>query len=574
MYIYMPCSYSKDNRDNNECDRTRKHADSLGVLLEQHWLHCRHLESERSWFMNAYAVVVGGVAAFISTTELKPSPILVFLVGFIIVFTFVGFFLTTRWTYSFECHRKKVNELSRILWLVSGRNELFDPTMDIPAMYILPGSNWFSKIVNEWFRTRYWFPLFYLLISLGLVYLSSDLFMQYHNSAQYIRACYTMLSMASLAFIVAVPLCVSWWSSLTRLDKNKRIILEGCNGEWAQKQYLPFLVQEAVKGNIELLAVDISPELKLCNPRISALWKEAKDKGKACYVDKVRNKTIYEALYNIYSVFIVTPDGVHSEVTRFWLERLATNGEIFIEKPLDASLNSAFELENNLAKQKEKVFVFDHYLARAYPFLIKKLHQKRGGRLTKIEFFILEQTEITLQRKITLDKGMIFDLFSHVLALTVAILDKNLTPSVTRLKEMEINQVEAGQYNDCPINGETFALINGGIVNESIELKSAVGKCVGTADDKWMKLYFKNGEGVEINFESNAFFAFSPSSPKNKLGNLDPNPVGSFLKGVLQDKKPPLSLPGVISFDTSLEILKKLDEAKNKIDVMPKYQPQ
>ena len=93
--------------------------------------------------MSVYAAITGGMFAFMAynigspdTVEVQPWWPLYFLV----MLTFVGFFLSMRWTYSFECHRVKVNELSRILWAESGSKSMFDPTMNIPAMRILPES--------------------------------------------------------------------------------------------------------------------------------------------------------------------------------------------------------------------------------------------------------------------------------------------------------------------------------------------------------------------------------------------------------------------------------------------------
>ena len=44
---------------------------------------------------------------------------------------------------------------------------------------------------------------------------------------------------------------------------EKKIVLEGCNGDWAQKHYLPPLLEKAAKGAIELWAVDRKDNVKL-----------------------------------------------------------------------------------------------------------------------------------------------------------------------------------------------------------------------------------------------------------------------------------------------------------------------
>lgn len=155
--------------------QNREKAENLRKLLEQHWLHCRHLESERAWFMSIYAAITGGVLAFTAQTGFE----LTWPLYFLVMLTFFGFFHTIRWIYAFECHRAKVNEIARVIWSESKAPADIDPTMDIPAMHILPESIWKKKTpeglkrtFNGIFRTRYWFPLFYLVILVGLVILS------------------------------------------------------------------------------------------------------------------------------------------------------------------------------------------------------------------------------------------------------------------------------------------------------------------------------------------------------------------------------------------------------------------
>jgi len=140
-------------QQNNDPENVRK-------LLEQHWLHCRHLESERAWFMSVYAVITGGVLAFMAQrgSETLGGLQILWPLYFLIVLTFFGFFHTTRWTYAFECHRKRVNSFARIIW----SNSEIDPTMEIPPMEI-PLPKKLAKVKGV-FKTRYWFPAFYFVV--------------------------------------------------------------------------------------------------------------------------------------------------------------------------------------------------------------------------------------------------------------------------------------------------------------------------------------------------------------------------------------------------------------------------
>jgi len=187
---------------------TDERSAGLRELLQHHWEHCRHLESERSWFMNAYAVVIGGVAALLigggmeRLERIEGSPLMMFLGGFLVVLTFVGYFHTVRWTYAFECHRTRVNHIATLLYGNEAPAEpRIDPTMSIPAMRLplsslkevisllkrgvhfckgsrLSGPPEKPERPSLWqrvqnisigavFRTRYWFPALYLA-TLGL----------------------------------------------------------------------------------------------------------------------------------------------------------------------------------------------------------------------------------------------------------------------------------------------------------------------------------------------------------------------------------------------------------------------
>lgn len=121
---------------------------NLRVLFEQHWLHCRHIETERGWFMNVYAAIMAGMLAFLAQRDLEN----LWAIYFLLALTAIGFLLTIRWQYAFEHHRKCINEAADKLGIVA--------EVDIPAKHI-----W--KIV----RTRYLFPSFYFIVFVGLILL-------------------------------------------------------------------------------------------------------------------------------------------------------------------------------------------------------------------------------------------------------------------------------------------------------------------------------------------------------------------------------------------------------------------
>src|SRR4030042_5583339 len=192
--------------------------ENLRELLRQHWNHCRHLESERAWFMNAYAIVVGGAMAFLigmgveDVATLPSNRLFQIFIVFLIGLTFFGFFHTMRWTYAFECHRIKVNTLTRIIWGEGGFNARvpLDPTMVIPPMEIPP------KFIKGFFRTRHWFSLFYFFILIGLLVICSFL----EATSPKFPCWITVL--ASATTLLALYLGIFWHLSLKKMEKGEK----------------------------------------------------------------------------------------------------------------------------------------------------------------------------------------------------------------------------------------------------------------------------------------------------------------------------------------------------------------
>jgi len=112
----------------------------------QHWLHCRHLESQRATFTSIIAASIAAVLGFVSRDGvIGPEPLY-----FLIALTIVGGLLTARWTNAFEHHRQKINIIASYLGLPPD-------DADVPAENI-----W------RFIRARYLFHLFYIVL-LGLL---------------------------------------------------------------------------------------------------------------------------------------------------------------------------------------------------------------------------------------------------------------------------------------------------------------------------------------------------------------------------------------------------------------------
>lgn len=121
---------------------------SLHILLEQHWLHARHIESERAWFMSVYAAIAGGMLTYMSASGAAG----LWPICFLIALTLVGLCLTIRWKQAFDHHRSKIEETARSLHMAADVNVL-------------------ARHVWKILRTRYLFPSFYFIVLVGLIVL-------------------------------------------------------------------------------------------------------------------------------------------------------------------------------------------------------------------------------------------------------------------------------------------------------------------------------------------------------------------------------------------------------------------
>jgi len=351
---------------------------------------------------------------------------------------------------------------------------------------------------------------------------------------------------------------------------NKNIVLEGCNGEWSQRHYLPLLVNKAARGDIKLWAIDVEDEIKLKDPQIRKSYEIAQSHHKAHYLNKIKHEQSYKGFSDATYVFIVTPDQYHSQIAEFWLGRLAPKGKIFIEKPLDASMRSALKLRQNIKERNKEdaVFVFSHYLARAQPFLQDiNRNLDQIGKVERIEFHILESATIPLNRAKALNKGVIFDLFGHILALSGALIERNLTCSKSILQRAKLREVKAAQYLGCPTAGEAFSRIK--FAFDNVEVISLIGKAL--RDEKVMIVYGSNGV-TKLDFLSNTFLVFDHQGEPKSQGQLNPRHVESFLEEIIDKDKQPISVPGVLDFDAGIEILAILDKAKMRIEKIVDYQ--
>jgi len=86
-------------------------AENLRRVYEQNWLHARHVENERLWFTNIYAVVMAGSLVLMSETGLI-WPIASFLFGL----SFLGFCMCHALRIAFIQHSRIPDIVQRKEW--------------------------------------------------------------------------------------------------------------------------------------------------------------------------------------------------------------------------------------------------------------------------------------------------------------------------------------------------------------------------------------------------------------------------------------------------------------------------
>jgi hypothetical protein len=137
--------------------------ENLRELLEQHWLHCRHVENIRSQFMQVYAAIIvgflGGFTYLFYKEKLISSWSGLISLFFVILVSLISLLLILRWSITHEFHRQKVNTIADQI----SPDKSIGRAMDVPPMRL---PRWLSRRL----RTRYLFPIFHFLIIIVLCF--------------------------------------------------------------------------------------------------------------------------------------------------------------------------------------------------------------------------------------------------------------------------------------------------------------------------------------------------------------------------------------------------------------------
>lgn len=244
---------------------------------------------------------------------------------------------------------------------------------------------------------------------------------------------------------------------------------------------------------------------------------------------------------SVDAVFIVTPDHTHCDEAERWLGRAKA---VYVEKPFDVDHDKIRRLKNKPNAQLTAVLGVDHYLIRARRILNdqKKLSEKYDLHLQQkpreFVFNLLEPFAADLvERKESLQEGIIMDLFPHVLALIIpfgdpasATLD-SLKPGVFK----EANYVLDGEKQTVRgqdlfyLGRESFAEIMFHFTSwhgNRVDAVARVGKCVGDSADKSLVVRGGVNKDREIRLDlSKNTVKLRAGSKMVPVGRLEPKPI-------------------------------------------------
>jgi len=348
------------------------------------------------------------------------------------------------------------------------------------------------------------------------------------------------------------------------MDNLKKIVLLGFKGDCSGRNYNKVLFEMASAGKINLICVDFGvPKNVLDIPKKDDVLKLIKS-GRISYLDLKKSEDVeaYKKLDDIEVVFVVTPDITHCRLAADFLGKAQ---RIFIDKPIDSILRNVRSIEGFSGIEKT-VFAYDHYLSKFYPFQLKTdqwLKEKIIGDVERIEFRLLETSSIPRHRVSALDRGMIYDLFSHGLAVVVAIPNKWAYPDNENLRKLKIEKVSVAKYAGCKTHGCSYAKIIFSVFmgDRFIPCEAVVGKGVGQFPEKNLKIVGSQGE-IVVDINKYDYHIAKSNGEAITGGNLVHDYAGSFLSAATDLQKQVFEIPGAMPFDAGKEILFILDEAE------------
>ena len=175
----------------------------------------------------------------------------------------------------------------------------------------------------------------------------------------------------------------------------KDILIEGAFGDAARNRYWPALREHIRHQTLKLWAVDVldAGDFRSANgsrQKLEQHLEEMKALG-VVYLNKrsERDHHIYKNL-TVDGVIVSNWDELHCQTAQEWLGRAKW---IFIEKPLDSSVEQIEAFEKSLSQYGGEVFPlgFDHYRTKALPVrqMIRSVIGWLGGEPEEVTFYLL-----------------------------------------------------------------------------------------------------------------------------------------------------------------------------------------
>lgn len=305
----------------------------------------------------------------------------------------------------------------------------------------------------------------------------------------------------------------------------------------------------------------LSKKMAGIRDRIQSLGWQYKDKS------RMENPETELSALRPNALMIATPDVTHADLAMSWLRRgIPTLQKIYIEKPLDASIEKARELIESI-RSDVQVYAFDHYRMRAHlsPTAITKILDHLGGDLENFEFYLLEDrsgADPTFHPRIQRDgaieneqrvkalrNGVSDDLLIHMYPLLEYFgYIESMFP--TRVRAGRYRGVDGDPLKPTEIAGETYAHVDFEFMSHmgnGVRGSAYVGKGIsgsrqmGSRFDhnvKALSLYGINGKRVIFDLRSSgegAGFAYLLDADGNveRTVPLNTDPYELFFSGVL-----------------------------------------
>ena len=193
MFSIIIPNWSKKSKEEEVIDQGQRN--QWATVYEQHWLHARHVENERLWMTNVFALIVAALLAFLGNVEDKElfSQVAICAGCFIFIISMLGYLLCLTWRAPFVEHT------------TLARKMLEDTLLKGYSPYT---SLVYKRIKIGWITAHELFLYFYALMAGGALFL-----LLYVGLAW----CYWWVSI-----MLSITLCALWRGWLARREDKYR----------------------------------------------------------------------------------------------------------------------------------------------------------------------------------------------------------------------------------------------------------------------------------------------------------------------------------------------------------------